>query len=112
MKSTEGGACPGYSQLVDISEYQIYPEPMPEFTDIPETESGDCTECPPTVFETLVITPDITEDGEKIPTDMECDEPPSAQSINTFAAAGWIVAAALIPTILLGAVIVIILKRR
>ena len=59
IKSTEGGTCPGYSYFGDLSEYQIYPEKMPDITLLPDSFPETLPQTPPvTTPNNTVISPE------------------------------------------------------
>ena len=112
MKSTEGGTCPGQSFFTDLSEYQIYPERMPDITDIPETEDGGF--CPVTQATPTPETEDLKKTEQPITTPESTQTTESEKNSASVSGVGvlLILAAAAVPTVILGTVIIIILKRK
>ena len=112
MKSTEGGSCPGYTYFADLTEYQIYPEPTPDFTDLPVTE--DCDTCPATQETPTPETEDLKKTEEPITTPESVQTTESEKDSAGVSGVGviLILVSAAVPTVILGAVIIIILKRK
>lgn len=113
IKSTEGGTCPGYTYFAELSEYQIYPEKMPDITNLPD--SSPDTVPPSTVTitpENTIISPETnTPENTPVPDDTTTENNESSKENITISITPIIIASA-IPTLILGVIIILLLKKR
>ena len=107
IRSTEGGACPSYGLFAELSDYQIYPEKFPEIIPTPEQtlkeEENTKTED--------TVSPETHPVKETEEIDEEKTEKQESGASASVAVLPVIIVSA-IPTLVLGAVVIVLLKRR
>ncbi|MBE6544304.1 MAG: hypothetical protein E7675_07875 [Ruminococcaceae bacterium] len=109
INSTEDGTCPDYSYFADLSQYQIYPEKFPEIIPTPE---GDPTPLPPQDSEsTATASPETLPPKTPVRTESLDNSNDSSSDSATVSVFPIIIASA-VPTVILGFIVIILLKRR
>ena len=104
VKTTEDGVCPSYSSFMDLTEYQIYPEPLPTDFPIDDPLTDEETKLPP-----------VSNDADTVPMDSPIPEKTQSDiekssDVNLVLV---VMISAGVPSVILGSLVfVLIIKRK
>ena len=105
VKTTEDGMCPSYSALMDLSEYQIYPEPLPTDFPLDDDLTEEETKLPPVSEEVK----DTEESGmDESPVQTKTEEEKSSD-VNVVLI---VLISAGVPSVILGSLIIALIVKK